>query len=100
MYKIYATDTFREIYQTLDKSEQDWINKTKDNLKEFPTGKPLGYRWFKEKKYLNKRLFFLIDEESKKVLLVSFASKKDQQKVIEEINNNLKEIKNLLKKKK
>jgi len=97
MYRIYATDTLKEIYQTLDKSEQDWINKTKDNLKEFPTGKPLGYKWFKEKKYLNKRLFFLIDEESKKVLLVSFASKKDQQKVIGFVKSNMKELLHYLK---
>ena len=92
MYKIYATDTFKEIYQALDKSEQDWINKTKENLREFPTGKPLGYKWIKEKKYLNKRLFFLIDEESKKILLVSFASKKDQQKVIDFVKFNMKEL--------
>ncbi len=97
MYIIYATDTFKEIYQTLDKSKQDWINKTKDNLREFPTGKPLGYKWFREKKYLNKRLFFLIDEEGEKILLVSFASKKDQQKVIDFIKSNMRELFHYLK---
>ncbi len=92
MYEIYATDTFKEICQTLDKSEQDWINKTKENLKVFPTGKPLGYKWFKEKKYLNKRLFFLVDDKSKRILLVSFASKKDQQKIINFIKLNMNEL--------
>ena len=97
MYNIYATNTFKKIYNTLDKSEQDWINKTKEKLKDFPTGKPLGYKWFREKKYLNKRLFFLIDDERKKILLVSFATKKEQQEVIEFIKLNIKELLGYLK---
>jgi len=36
MYPVYATETFNKIYDSLDKSEQDWINKTKEKLKENP----------------------------------------------------------------
>jgi len=97
MYEIYATETFKQIYQSLDKSEQDWIQKTKAKLKLNPTGKPLGLKWFKEKKYLSKRLYFLIDEKSKKILFLSFASKKEQQKVINHIKLNMKEYLMLLK---
>ena len=47
--------TFKRIFESLDKNEQDWINKIRENFKNFPTGKPLGFKWFREKKYLNKR---------------------------------------------
>ena len=81
-YIIYATDSFKKLYETLDRSEQIWIEKTKKQLEENPTGKILHFDWFREKKYLNKRLYFLIDDESKRILFVAFASKKEQQKII------------------
>lgn len=92
MYKLFATDSFKEICETLDKSEKDWIDKIKGNLREYPTGKPLGFKWFREKKYLNKRLYFLVDDNEKKILLVSFASKKEQQEVINFVKLNMKEL--------
>lgn len=81
-YEVYATDSFKKLFSTLTNSEQDWIKKIKEQLEEHPTGKPLHFSWFREKKYLNKRLYFLVDEERRKILFVSFASKKDQQKII------------------
>lgn len=92
MYEIYATDTFKEVYESLDNTEQDWIDNIKKKLKEAPTGKPLGYPWFREKKYLNKRLFFLVDEEHQRILFVSFASKKEQSQVIDFVKSNMGEL--------
>ncbi len=92
MYESYATDSFKKVYETLDQSEKTWIDKTKENLKENPTGKPLGFKWFREKKYLNKRLYFLVDDEKKRMLFVSFASKKEQQEVINFVKLNMKEL--------
>ncbi|HLC84188.1 MAG TPA: hypothetical protein VJH22_00155 [Candidatus Nanoarchaeia archaeon] len=92
MYVIFATDTFKEIYSSLDKTEKDWIDTIKKKLEEIPTGRPLGYRWFLEKKFLNKRLFFLVDEERKKLLFVSFASKKEEQAIIDFVKDNMKEL--------
>ena len=91
-YQVYATNTFEELFPTLDGSEQLWIEKIKEKLEENPTGKILHFNWFREKKYLNKRLYFLIDEETKKILLVAFASKKEQQKVIDFIMVNMQEL--------
>ena len=96
-YSIYATDTFKEIYASLDKSEQNWIDKTKKKLAENPTGKILQFSWFREKKFLNKRLFFLVDDNSKKILFVSFASKRKQQDVINFVINHRQELLNYLK---
>ncbi len=92
MYAIYATDTFKKLYISLDKTEQDWITKTQAKLKTYPTGKPLHFSWFREKKYLNKRLYYLIDEEQNKILFISFAAKKDQQKIINFILANKDEL--------
>ena len=98
MYTTYATDTFKKIYEALDNNEKEWIDKTKENLAQNLTGKPLGYPWFREKKYLNKRLYFLIDEEQKRILFVSFSSKREQQKMIDFIKLNMRELLDLLRK--
>ena len=92
MYQIYATDTFKEIYASVEQHEKIWIDKTREKLKESPTGKPLGYPWFREKKYHDKRLYFLIDEENKKILFVSFSSKKEQQDIIDFVKANMQEL--------
>ena len=97
MYEIFATDTFKKIFNSLSGEETDWINKVREKFRDYPTGKPLGYNWFREKKYLNKRLYYLIDEENKKILFVSFASKKEQQEVINFIKSNMKELLSYLK---
>ncbi|MEK6873165.1 MAG: hypothetical protein AABW90_04200 [Nanoarchaeota archaeon] len=95
-YGVYKTDSFKKLFETLDRNEQNWIKKIKENLDESVTGKPLRFSWFREKKYLNKRLYFLVDEQRKKILLVSFASKKDQQKSIDFIIDNKDEFFDLL----
>ena len=91
-YIIYTTETFDKIFSTLDKTEQKWIIKIKEKLEENPAGKLLTFNWFREKKYLNKRLYYLIDEENKKILLVSFAPKKEQQKLINFVKTNMEEF--------
>ena len=91
-YTVYATDTFKNLFVSLDGSEQQWINKTKAKLEDGPTGKILHFEWFREKKYLNKRLYFLIDESSKRILFVSFATKRDQQDVIDFVKANMGEL--------
>mgnify|MGYP001579392637 CR=1 FL=1 len=95
-YKVYSTETFNKIFITLDRTEQEWIVKIKRNLEENPTGKILTFSWFREKKYLNKRLYYLVDEENKKILLVGFAPKKEQQKLINFVKANMKEFLNHL----
>ena len=97
-YTIYATETFKKLLSNLEISEKIWIEKIKKKLEENVTGKPLGFEWFREKKYENKRLYFLVDEENRKILLVSFASKKEQQKIIDFIKSNMKELLDYLKK--
>ena len=96
-YAIFITQPFEKLFYTLEKSEQIWIDKIKKKLEENATGKPLGFEWFREKKYGNKGLYFLVDEKNKKILLIAFATKKDQQKVINFIKSNMKEFLDYLK---
>jgi hypothetical protein len=65
MNSVYETATFTQIYNAAEKAEQDWIEKMKDQLeKELKIGKPLRFYWFREKKYKEKRLFFLVNPKS------------------------------------
>ncbi len=91
-YTVYATDTFKKLFSTLDGSEQQWIDKIRARLEENPTGKILHFSWFREKKYLNKRLYYLVDDTQEKILLISFASKKEQQEIIDFVKENMNEL--------
>ena len=53
------------------------------------SGKPLGFRWFREKKFKGKKLYYLVYEGSGSVLLVAFGNKKEQRKIISHIFANL-----------
>lgn len=86
MNEVYETETFSKLYSASEKKEQEWINKMKDQLAQsFHVGKPLRFEWFREKRFENKRLFFIINEKTNKAVLLAFGTKKDQQKIINHI---------------
>ena len=88
-YQIYETETFSKLYEAMEKVEQKWVDKIKIQLIENPqTGKPLRFDWFREKKFGDKRMYYLIYKDVSKILLVSFGSKKEQQKIIDHIIEN------------
>ena len=88
-YEIYETETFSKLYEAMERVEQEWVNKIKAQLVENPqVGKPLKFEWFREKKFGDKRLYYLIYRDASKILLVSFGSKKEQQKIINHILEN------------
>jgi hypothetical protein len=83
MNEVYDTESFSELCSTLEKEELLWIEKIKDQLKEnLNVGKPLQFGWFREKKFGNKRLYYLINEKSNKAIIIAFGTKKEQQKTI------------------
>lgn len=64
MNEIFQTTTFSKLYDASQKKEQIWIEKIKDQLVENLTvSKPLHYSWFREKKFENKRLYYVINEK-------------------------------------
>ena len=89
-YKIYTTNEFDKDFNKLDKSLQDQVAKEIEQLRISPyVGKPLGYKFFREKKVKNYRLYYLIYEEYVVVFVIAMSDKKDQQKVIDAVKDLL-----------
>ena len=68
-YEIYETYTFTMIFNSVTEKERDWIRKMKEQIKINPkTGKALHFDWFREKKFENKRLYFIVSIKKPRVL--------------------------------
>ena len=86
MYRVFRSEWCKKKLEKLDNQEQERVKSFEQSLKEKPhSGKPLGYDFFREKKFDGKRLIFLIYEEHKAVFLVTITDKKTQQKEIDTI---------------
>ena len=85
-YEIYTTDEFDSDFEKLDGSLKERVRKAINQLEINPyVGKPLGFKFFREKKVGNYRFYYLIYEEHIVVFLVAIGDKKDQQEVIDTI---------------
>ncbi|MDD5650126.1 MAG: hypothetical protein PHF86_06890 [Candidatus Nanoarchaeia archaeon] len=90
MFRVFRSDWYDKKLEKLDKSEQTRIFEFEQQLKLEPySGKPLGYKFFREKKFEGKRLLFLVYEEHKVVFLITITDKKAQQHEIDLIKTNL-----------
>ena len=90
MYRAYRTETFDKKIRKLSAEEQKRIENIEQQLKENPfVGKPLGYRFFREKKVGGKRIYYLVYDDLKVVLLVAVSDKKTQQATIDMIKENM-----------
>ena len=90
IYRVFRSLHYKDKLFKLDKSEQDRVIKFEQSLKEQPfSGKPLGYKFFREKKFNGKRVLFLIYESHKSIFLVTVTDKKAQQHEIDLIKANL-----------
>ena len=56
-------------------------------------GDPLNYKFLREKRIREKRIYYLVYEDLKLVLLVATSGKKDQQATIGHIKDNLDQFK-------
>ena len=85
-YKIFTTDEFDKRYKRLDQQLQREIAKEIDQLEENPySGKPLGYKFFREKKVMNYRVYYLVYDEYVVVFVITISTKRDQQDAIDKI---------------
>lgn len=90
MFRVFRSEWYDKKFSKLDKSEQGRVAKFEQQLKAEPySGKPLGYKFFREKKFDGKRLLFLVYEEHKVIFLVTITDKKAQQYEIDLIKANL-----------
>ncbi|MAH07860.1 hypothetical protein CMI38_06450 [Candidatus Pacearchaeota archaeon] len=99
-YKIFLTEEFKKDFNRCDKSIKERIEKEIDQLEENPyAGKPLSYKFLREKKVDNYRFYYLVYEKYVIVLIVGLSKKKDQQEKIDKIKNLLNEYEEEIKKK-
>src|SRR3989344_4990747 len=85
-FKIYTTEEFDKLFSKLDADIQRQIRKEIDQLELNPyVGKPLGYKFFREKKVKGYRFYFLIYDQYVVVFIIALSDKKDQQEVIDKI---------------
>ena len=83
MYKIFTTKEFDKIFDKLDTSIKKQVDKEIGQLENNPyVGKPLGYKFFREKKVKNYRVYYLVYEEYIVVFIITISTKKDQQDAI------------------
>lgn len=100
MYEIHTTEEFDKKFDKLDKSLQIQIEDEIEQLKSNPyVGKPLGYKFFREKKVKSYRFYYLIYEEHIVVFVISISDKKDQQKAIDTIKSLIPYYRKQIKKK-
>ena len=99
-FKIYTTEEFDKLFNKLDADIQGQIRKEISQLELNPyVGKPLGYRFFREKKVKNYRIYYLIYNEYLVVFIITLSRKKDQQNAINSIKKLIplsENIKNIL----
>ena len=93
-YAVYTTDSFDKETEKLSKSDKEIIEKIFLQLKENPyAGDQIRYRFFREKRIKEKRLYFLVYDDLSAVLVVAFGGKKAQKETIDEIIKCLPEFK-------
>ena len=97
-YAVYTTDSFKKEIEKLSESDRKKIQKICLQLKENPyVGDQIRYRFFREKRIREKRLYFLVYDDLSAVLIVAFGGKKAQEETINEIIKSLPEFKIYLK---
>ena len=85
-YRVYRSKLLNEKLQNMPKDFIEWLSKIEDQLVLNPyVGKPLGFEWFREKKYGKYRVYYLIYEDLRAIYIVAISEKKNQQKTINTI---------------
>ena len=102
MYRVFRSEWYETKFNKLNSFEQKRLANFEQSLKQEPyVGKPLGFKFFREKKFGGKRMLFLIYDEHKCIFLVTITNKKAQQHDIDLIKANLeiykREIEKLIK---
>ena len=98
MYRVFRSEWYEKKLAKLSNPEQERVFRFEQQLKVDPySGKPLGYAFFREKKFDDKRLLFLIYEEHKTIFLVTITDKRAQQHEIDLIKAHLEVYKDTIK---
>ncbi|MDP6293328.1 MAG: hypothetical protein QF486_06880 [Candidatus Woesearchaeota archaeon] len=100
MVRVFSTKEYDTWERILQKEYGDEMNDIVKQLKEsWKVGRPLGYPFFREKKFGKYRAFFLVYEKLDAVLLVTISDKKAQQDTIDQIKDDLDKYKEIIRQK-
>jgi len=93
-YAVYITESFEKEIEKISESDKEIIRKMIIKLKDNPyVGDPIRYKFFREKRIREKRVYFLVYDELLALLVVAFGGKKLQQETIDKIISLLPEYK-------
>ena len=85
-YKVFRSVSFQKEIAKYDKKIQNRVDKIEGNLVyNSKYGNPLGTEWFRESRFENYRIYYLVYEELDAIYIVAISGKKDQQKIINTI---------------
>ena len=97
-YVVYTTESFEKEVEKLSDSDKEILQKIFLQLKNNPyVGNSLRYRFFREKRIREKRIYYLVYDDLNAVLVVAFGGKKAQQETIDEVIKCLPEFREYLK---
>ena len=92
-YAVYTTDVFDKEVEKLERDKQERIEKLFLHLKDNPSaGDQLRFKFFREKRIDEKRVYYLVYEDLQLILMVAVSGKKDQKKTINHIVNHFSEF--------
>tara|TARA_Y100000310_G_C20616608_1_gene780982 strand:- start:940 stop:1269 length:330 start_codon:yes stop_codon:yes gene_type:complete len=90
VYEIFATESFKREIMKLSEKDNKEIMKLFLQLKENPyVGDSLRFRFFREKRMREKRIYYLIYDNLSAVLVIAIGGKKKQQETIDYIIKDL-----------
>ena len=91
-YAVYTLNVFEKEMDKLPGFERDIIQKMFLQLRENPyVGDPIRYRFFREKRMKEKRVYYLVYDDLKIVLMAAISGKKAQEETIDKIVSYFKE---------
>lgn len=94
-YAVYALEVFDKEMNKLSLDYSSKIEKIFLQLKDNPyVGDPIRYKFFREKRIKEKRVYYLVYDDLKIVLMVAIGGKKAQQETIDKIVSYFGEYRN------
>ena len=91
-YAVYTLNVFDKEMSKLPEFDKEIIQKIFLQLKENPyVGDMIRYKFFREKRIKEKRIYYLVYDDLKIVLIVAIGGKKAQEETIDKIAGYFKE---------
>ncbi len=96
MYRVVGTETYLQEISKWTQADREAAVKIPEKLAVNPySGDQVGYRFFRERRIREKRVYYLIYDDLKLVLIIATSGKKDQQSKIDYIKHHFDDFRTL-----